>query len=77
MSINLYEAKAHFSELVQRASEGEEIVIARNGKPVARLMPLAETPMRRAGRWKGQVQYAPDYDQADEEIAALLLDQSL
>ncbi|HNH45524.1 MAG TPA: type II toxin-antitoxin system prevent-host-death family antitoxin, partial [Myxococcota bacterium] len=49
MTINVYEAKAHFSELVQRASEGEEIVIARHGKPAARLVPLASTSPRQWG----------------------------
>lgn len=39
---NIAEAKAHFSELVTRAAAGEEIVIARSGKPLARLVPLAE-----------------------------------
>ncbi len=71
--INLYEAKTHLSELVRRASEGEEIVIARNGRPSARLVPLAPTASRRPGRWKGRVSYAPDYDQADDEIAALMV----
>ncbi|MDQ3556650.1 MAG: type II toxin-antitoxin system prevent-host-death family antitoxin, partial [Gemmatimonadota bacterium] len=40
-SINLYEAKTHLSELVERAAAGEEIIIAKAGKPRARLVPLA------------------------------------
>jgi prevent-host-death family protein len=71
--INLYEAKTHLSELVQRASEGEEIVIARNGKPTARLVPLQRTVRRRPGAWKGRIWYARDYDEADAEVAALLV----
>ena len=55
-TLNLAEAKAHLSELVQRAARGEEIIIARNGEPQARLMPLAarvtRTPGRGAGKWK-------------------------
>lgn len=40
--VNIYEAKTHFSKLVDRASKGEEIVIAKAGKPVARLVPPIE-----------------------------------
>lgn len=71
--INIYDAKAHLSELVQRASEGEEIVIARNGKPMARLVPLAPAPARVPGAWAGRVRYAPDFDAADAEIAARMV----
>ncbi|MDP2317628.1 MAG: type II toxin-antitoxin system prevent-host-death family antitoxin [Pseudomonadota bacterium] len=72
--INIYDAKTHLSELVQRASEGEEILIARNGKPVARLVPLERAVVRRPGGWEGKVWLAPDFDAADEEIAALMSD---
>lgn len=47
--INAAEAKAHFSELLDRAASGEEIVIARSGKPVARLVPLEKRPKRQFG----------------------------
>ncbi len=70
--VNIYDAKTHLSELVQRAAAGEEIVIARNGKPVARLVALASPPARRPGGWEGRVWVAPDFDQADATIAALL-----
>jgi prevent-host-death family protein len=73
MTINIYEAKAHFSELVQRASEGEEIVIARHGKPAARLVPLASTSPRQWGGWEGQIWTSEDFDQADAELAALMM----
>ncbi|MFY9938856.1 MAG: type II toxin-antitoxin system prevent-host-death family antitoxin [Silvibacterium sp.] len=45
---NLYEAKSHLSELVERAASGEEIVIAKAGKPMARLVPLAKETQRRS-----------------------------
>jgi prevent-host-death family protein len=63
VAINLYEAKTNLSQLVDRAAAGEEIVIAKNGVPFARLMPLAPvaTP-RRPGGWEGQVQIADDFD---------------
>lgn len=60
--VNLYEAKTHLSELVDRASSGEEIVIAKNGKPMARLVPLAPPKKREIGFWRGRVRIAPDFD---------------
>lgn len=69
--VNVYEAKTHLSQLLERAAAGEEIVIARAGKPVARLMPLEEKPARRPlGAWRGKVWMAPDFDELPEEIAA-------
>jgi prevent-host-death family protein len=70
--VNIYDAKAHLSELVQRAAAGEEIVIARNGKPAARLVALAPPAARRPGGWEGRVWIAPDFDEADATIAALM-----
>ena len=70
--VNIYDAKTHLSELVQRAAAGEEIVIARNGKPAARLVALAASPVRRPGGWEGRVWVAPDFDEADAAIAALM-----
>lgn len=52
--VNMHDAKTHFSKLVARVEEGEEIVIARGGRPCARLVPLApETPTlgTMKGRW--------------------------
>jgi len=64
-TLNLYEAKSHLSELVERAAGGEEIVIAKAGKPMARLVPLAEKTKRRSrafGRNLMGVTYiAPDF----------------
>lgn len=65
---NIAEAKAHFSELVQKAMLGEEVIIARDNKPVARLMPL-EKPrqLRKPGSGKGQILFiAPDFDAIPE-----------
>jgi prevent-host-death family protein len=60
---NLYDAKTNLSQLVDRAAAGEEIVIAKNGVPQARLVPLPRnaTP-RRPGGWEGQVTIADDFD---------------
>lgn len=71
--VNIYDAKTHLSELVQRAAAGEEIVIARNGKPAARLVALAGPAARRPGGWEGQVWRAPDFDEADATLATLML----
>ena len=61
---NLYDAKTRLSELVDRASAGEEIVIAKNGRPLARLVPIpAEKPNRVPGGWEGMVWIADDFDE--------------
>ncbi|MGC7846517.1 type II toxin-antitoxin system Phd/YefM family antitoxin [Desulforudis sp. 1088] len=63
MQVNIHEAKTHFSKLLARVKQGEEIVIAHAGKPVARLVPAVEKPYRRApGSAKGRVRLAPDFD---------------
>ena len=62
-TVSLYDAKTHLSQLVDRAAEGEEIMISKNGKPLARLMPLASKGARRvpAGAL-GVVVIRPDFD---------------
>jgi prevent-host-death family protein len=62
-TVNIYEAKTQLSALVERAAGGEEIVIAKNGRPVARLVPLAKrTAPRPLGRFQGQFAVADDFD---------------
>jgi len=62
-SVNLYEAKTNLSQLVDRAAGGEEIVIAKAGRPMARLVPLAErTAPRVPGRLKGRIVIGADFD---------------
>ena len=60
---NLYEAKSSLSRLVDRAAAGEEIIIAKAGRPLARLVPFrgARRP-RRPGGWEGRVRIADDFD---------------
>lgn len=60
--INLYDAKTQLSRLVDRAADGEEIIIAKSGKPQARLVPLAKKSRRVAGLWKGKVRIGTDFD---------------
>ncbi|TWB22010.1 prevent-host-death family protein [Nitrospirillum amazonense] len=61
--VNLYDAKTHLSQLVERAAAGEEIIIAKAGRPMARLVPLEalEGP-RVPGLWKGEIEIGPDFD---------------
>ena len=74
--VNIHEAKTRLSQLVADVENGEEVVLARAGKPVARLVKLEpeRKPLRKAGRLKGQIWFAPDYDQADEEILQMFED---
>jgi prevent-host-death family protein len=62
-TVGLYEAKTHLSDLVDRAAEGEEIVISKSGKPKARLVPLDDTrPLRKPGRGRGRWKVREDFD---------------
>jgi prevent-host-death family protein len=64
-TVSLYEAKTHLSELVDQAAQGREIIIAKSGKPKARLVPLAPKDtrhLRKPGRGKGRGWIAPDFD---------------
>ena len=56
-TVNMHEAKTHFSKLVERALAGEDIVVARAGKPCVRLVPVVEEPLppRTPGRFKGEL----------------------
>jgi prevent-host-death family protein len=67
--VNIHEAKTHLSRLVERVEAGEEVVIARAGRPVARLVRYrARTEPRRPGAWRGRVHLAPDFDLTDDEL---------
>lgn len=71
-TVNLYDAKTNLSSLVERAARGEEIVIAKAGRPLARLVPLEKrTTPRELGFLAGQVIVGPDFDDPlPEEIQA-------
>lgn len=63
MLVNIHDAKTHFSKLINQAIKGDEIIIARGGKPVIRLVPYTEeTQERRGGQFKGLIQISDDFD---------------
>jgi len=72
MSIsNIHEAKSRLSQLIEQAERGEEVIIARAGKPVVKLVPYkAGAKDRKGGQWRGKVRIAEDFDVLPEEIAA-------
>jgi prevent-host-death family protein len=62
-TVNIHEAKTHFSKLIQRVELGEEITIARAGRPVARLAPVkTSVATRKPGSAKGQFKVSPKFD---------------
>jgi prevent-host-death family protein len=60
--LNLYEAKTHLSALVDEAAAGREIIIAKAGRPMARLVPLRQVARRTPGRARGKIWMAADFD---------------
>ncbi len=72
VQVNIHEAKTHLSELLQRVMNGEEIIIAKAGKPVARLLPFQPAPRpRQPGNDAGPVMIAPDFDEPLPEFGDL------
>lgn len=72
MTLNLYDAKTQLSSLVEMAAAGEEIIIAKNGKPMAKLVAFKDAVKRKPGRLKGKVWMSKDFDapMTKEELAA-------
>jgi prevent-host-death family protein len=63
ITVNVHEAKTQLSQLLHRVSLGEEVIIAKAGKPVARLAPMAKRPAKRLpGSAAGMVWIGPDFD---------------
>lgn len=59
--VNVHQAKTHFSRLLERVGRGEEVVIAKSGRPVAKLVPFESRP-REPGRLAGKIRMADDFD---------------
>ena len=68
--VNMHEAKSSLSQLVARVAEGEEVVIAKAGKPVAKLVKYEREP-RKLGGLEGKIWIAEDFDETDEELIDL------
>lgn len=62
-SVNIHEAKTHLSRLLDEVSRGEEVTIAKAGKPIARLVPITTSrPPRTPGFLRGQIRISDDFD---------------
>ena len=71
MLVNVHEAKTQLSRLLERVAAGEEVVIGKAGRPVARLVPYSEPSRRRTpGRWRGRIRVAADFDETPAEVIA-------
>ena len=69
-TFNIHEAKTHFSKLLERVLKGEEVIIAKAGKPVARILPVvANMTTRTPGIDKGKITIMPNFDDPLEEFA--------
>ncbi len=70
--VNTHEAKSRLSELIREAESGREVIVARNGRPVAKIIPWPPArPGRRPGRWAGRVVYHDDIVEPDVDAATL------
>ncbi len=71
MTANIHEAKSQLSRLIERALAGEEVIISKAGKPVARLVAYRpKKKPRRLGLWKGKVRIASDFDELPASVTA-------
>ena len=72
-TINIHEAKTQFSQLVERAQAGEEVIIAEAGVPVAKLIRYSESDAaRQPGFWRGKVRIADDFGELPETFTAYI-----
>ncbi|MGD8589097.1 MAG: type II toxin-antitoxin system Phd/YefM family antitoxin [Chromatiales bacterium] len=63
LTVNTHEAKTHLSRLLARVANGEEIIIAKSGKPIAKLVPIEQRTQKRiAGMDRNQAKIADDFD---------------
>ncbi|MDF3019550.1 MAG: putative Antitoxin of toxin-antitoxin system, phd type [Steroidobacteraceae bacterium] len=70
--INIHEAKTHLSRLVEDVANGNEVLIAKGGRAMARLVPLGrDDSPRRAGLLKGKLRIADDFDRSLEALTPL------
>jgi prevent-host-death family protein len=79
MQVNMLEAKNSLSRLVAAAEAGEEVVLARDGKPVAKIVRFEAPKVKPPGAWKGKVLLSPDWDspETNEVIAGMFEESAL
>ena len=79
MQVNMLEAKNALSRLVAAAERGEDVILARDGKPVAKIIHYQAPQVKPPGAWKGKVHISPDWDspETNAEVAALLEESAL
>jgi prevent-host-death family protein len=69
MEVNIHEAKTHLSKLLERVAVGEEVIIAKAGKPVAKLVPFGKRPKKRVfGGAQGEFTVPENFNDPDPEI---------
>ncbi len=67
--VNIHQAKTHLSKLLEQLSHGEEIILAKAGKPIAKLVPHTQVAKKRvAGLMKGKIKMADDFDQLPDDF---------
>jgi len=72
LQVNIHEAKTNLSRLLERVSAGEEVVIARAGRPIARLLPWKEEKApRKLGLFAGQIHIHDDFDELPNDMQNL------
>jgi prevent-host-death family protein len=68
MQVNMLEAKNRLSSLIAAAEQGEEVLIARNGVPVAKIVKYTAAKVHAPGAWKGQIAYASEWDSPETNV---------
>ena len=74
---NIHQAKTHLSKLIERVLNGEEVIIAKAGKPLVKMVPFEDRPTkskRVGGQLRGKIWIADDFDAPDPELESLFYD---
>jgi prevent-host-death family protein len=70
--VNTHEAKTRLSDLIRKAEAGDDVILARHGKPVAKIVPWPPArPVRRPGAWAGRVEYRSDVVGPDDAVNSM------
>ena len=75
--VNVHEAKTHLSRLLESVSQGEEIILGKAGKPMAKIVPYSKMPDRVPGRCKGKIWMSDDFDKLPKEVEDSFYNSSL